>query len=174
MYFFYFLADLDEQTRLVLVNAIYFKGLWKNKFDEKLTEKDKFYVTPSETVDVDMMKITAEFPYGVIEELDATALALPYKGDRLSMIVILPNKQNGLAELETKLKTFNLGTIQSKLHERKVQLSMPRFKLETEIDLQRPLEAVRNKLHFVLIYVLYVVIFLIAREIKTDCFFAYA
>ena len=67
-------------TRLVLVNAIYFKGLWANKFDPEFTRKAQFYVSPSENVTVDMMKSESDYPYvDLTEELDAKAVALPYK-----------------------------------------------------------------------------------------------
>lgn len=57
------------------------------------------------------------------------------QGDRLSMIVLLPNKYDGLEELEKKLENYNLTSIPSQMRNRKVSLSLPRFKLETEIDL---------------------------------------
>lgn len=72
--------SFDSLTRLVLVNAIYFKGLWANKFDPDNTRKAQFYVSPTENVTVDMMKTESDFPFvDLTDELDAKAVALPYK-----------------------------------------------------------------------------------------------
>ena len=71
-------GDFDELTRLVLVNAIYFKGLWKNKFDVRVTTKAPFHLNSKDSVEVDMMKQDADFPYADISDLSAKAIALPY------------------------------------------------------------------------------------------------
>jgi len=135
-------SDLGPLTRLVLVNAIYFKGLWKNKFDKNETVKAPFYtVAGKDPVQVDMMKLEADLPYVDIPELKAKAVALPYKGGKLSMIIVLPDERFGLATLEAGLKNFNLAEIPNRLAgmEKKVSLSLPRFKLESTIDLKGPL-----------------------------------
>jgi serpin B len=72
-------GDLDSLTRLVLVNAIYFKGLWKNQFNKQNTKEADFHLNSKDTVKVQMMKLEADFPYAEIEELGAKAVALPYK-----------------------------------------------------------------------------------------------
>jgi len=64
------------------------------------------------------------------------------QGDRLSMIVLLPDKRDGLAEMETKLEDFNLNDLVNKLQSTKVQLQLPKFKLESTIDLKDPLTKV--------------------------------
>ncbi|CAG7786209.1 unnamed protein product [Allacma fusca] len=128
--------DLNALTRLVLVNAIYFKGLWENKFDPEYTRQEQFYVSPTKNVTVDMMKKESDYPYvDLTAELDAKAISIPYKGNRLSMIVILPNKVDGLPELERRLQTYRISDIPPKMRTRKISLSLPKFKLETTIDL---------------------------------------
>ncbi|ODM99798.1 Neuroserpin [Orchesella cincta] len=134
-------SDLDDLTRLVLVNAIYFKGTWKNQFPKDDTTKMDFYVSENDTIKVDMMRLETEMSYGENRELDAKIVALPYKGDRLSMVILLPNKRTGLAEMEDKLKNIPLEQILDGLRERKVQLFLPKFKLESTIDLKEPLTA---------------------------------
>ncbi|CAL8143173.1 unnamed protein product [Orchesella dallaii] len=134
-------SDLDELTRLVLVNAIYFKGTWKNQFPKDDTSKMDFYVSQNDTIKVDMMRLETEMLYGENRELDAKIVSLPYKGDRLSMVILLPNKRTGLAEMEDKLKSIPLQQILDGLRERKVQLYLPKFKLESTIDLKEPLTA---------------------------------
>jgi len=132
-------GDLDALTRMILVNAVYFKGIWKNKFDKKATQKGKFYPTPDEPVDVEMMRLEADFPYADVPELGAKALALPYQGDRLAMLILLPNEKDGLSNMETKLKNFDLSALPGRLQERKVAVQLPRFRLESTIDLKAPL-----------------------------------
>ena len=76
----YFADSFDSLTRLVLVNAIYFRGVWANKFKPEYTRKAQFYVSPRENVTVDMMKSRSDYPYvDLTEELDAQTVALPYK-----------------------------------------------------------------------------------------------
>jgi len=71
--------DLTALTRLVLVNAIYFKGLWKTQFKPEQTREADFFLNAKDKVKVKMMRIEADFPYAEIEELNAKAVALPYK-----------------------------------------------------------------------------------------------
>jgi serpin B len=141
--------DFDALTRLVLVNAIYFKGQWDNKFDPEFTRQEQFYVSPTKNVTVDMMKKESDYPYvDLTAELDAKAVSLPYKGNRLSMIVILPNKPDGLAELEKRLQTYKISDIPPRMRTRKISLSMPKFKLETTIDLTDTLRKLGMKSMF--------------------------
>jgi len=73
-------SDLSDLTRLVLVNAIYFKGFWKNKFNEKATVKAPFYFSAkNDSVQVDMMQMNGDFPFAEVPELGAKAVALPYQ-----------------------------------------------------------------------------------------------
>lgn len=71
--------DLDQMTRLVLINAIYFKGTWKNQFPREDTTKMDFYTSATDTVPVDMMRLETEMMYGEIHDLDAKVVSLPYK-----------------------------------------------------------------------------------------------
>ncbi len=90
--------------RLVLVNAIYFKGDWAKKFNPKSTQKGTFHLSDGSKVETDMMYLSSDFKSAHLADLDAQALEMPYKGDRLSMIFILP--QNGLAKTEAALVTI--------------------------------------------------------------------
>ncbi len=118
---------LDALTRLVLVNAIYFKGNWASQFEKKLTKVAPFLVAPSETVQAPMMTQKHAFRYG--ESNDLQVLELPYVGNDLAMIVLLPRKVDGLAELETALTVKNLEKWTGNLWETEVQVLLPRFKV---------------------------------------------
>ena len=124
---------LSEFTRLVLTNAIYFKGLWANPFDPKNTLETEFATTPSETVNVDMMGLSdIKFYYN--ETNDLQILKLPYKGNDLSMIIILP-KENNVSIAESALSAVNLANWNSSLREIEIEVNIPKFKFETSFTL---------------------------------------
>jgi serine protease inhibitor len=130
---------LNALTRLVLVNAIYFKGNWASQFDEALTEEAPFWVTPGNGVPVPLMTRKATFGYTETESLQI--LELPYVGKSLSMIVLLPRQVDGLSELERALTWENLATWTSRLWQREVQVFLPRFRLTCDFELSEALKA---------------------------------
>lgn len=135
--------SLTTDTRMVLVNAIYFKGLWQNKFRTELTQKADFWTTPTESKKVDMMQTKANFKYGVIQELNCTAIELPYEGNNnLSMLILLPNERDGLAYLESKLSDVSLNDISQKMWKQEVTVWLPRFKIEFDLTLNSVLSKV--------------------------------
>lgn len=134
--------SLTSDTRMVLVNAIYFKGFWTYQFNPSATFKAPFYLNDRDTVNVDFMKIKKHFKYGHIEALDATAIELPYKDSDISMLIILPNSRTGLSALEGKLNQVDLGEISSKLYSQEVNVEIPKFKIEFDINLNEPLQKV--------------------------------
>lgn len=136
--------SLSADTRMVLVNAIYFKGFWTYQFDPKNTFKGPFYLNEQDTVTVDFMKIKKNFKYGSIQSLDATAIELPYKDSDITMLIILPNSKTGLPALEAKLKNTNFDEITKNLYSQEVNVELPKFKIETELDLKDTLTNVRS------------------------------
>ncbi|CAH1236757.1 unnamed protein product [Diabrotica balteata] len=132
-------ADLDALTRLVLVNAIYFKGKWAAPFKPEDTKTEKFYLNDNDSIDVQMMHTKKKFFFKNDEALDAKVLELPYTNKDLSMIVILPNKRDGINELELKLANTDLTKITENMFRPDVIVALPKFKIETTIDLEAPL-----------------------------------
>lgn len=137
--------SLDSDTRMVLVNAIYFKGFWTYQFDPKSTYKAPFYLNEQDSVQVDFMKIKKHFKYGSIPNLDATAIELPYKDSDITMLIILPNSRTGLSALEGKLNTIDLGDLTKNMYSQEVNVEIPKFKIEFDIELNDPLTKVRSK-----------------------------
>ncbi|KAG9462557.1 hypothetical protein GDO78_013871, partial [Eleutherodactylus coqui] len=88
--------SLDKSSSLILVDAVYFKGLWKKKFNEKNTINAPFYLTKDSQKSVPMMSQTGKFNVGAIDEIDALIIELPYEANDLSMFMILPNETDGL------------------------------------------------------------------------------
>lgn len=120
-------GNLDPLTRLVLVNAIHFKGSWAGRFDADRTEEADFHVAADSTVKVPMMAQTRKFP---LAEMDGgQVLKLPYAGGDLSMLVVLPREKDGLAALEAGLSLERLAEWTSRLAEREVRVLLPKFKL---------------------------------------------
>ena len=132
-------GDVAPDTMLVLTNAIYFKGLWQSQFDKTQTREAPFAVEPGQQVQVPMMSQKGEFGLGHGDGLQL--LELPYVGDELTMVILLPRAQDGLAALEESLNTANLGKWLGTLREREIVVSLPRFELTVRFDLTDVLRA---------------------------------
>jgi len=128
---------INGLTRLVLVNAIYFKGDWETKFDPKKTQQSPFYVSNVKNIETDMMMLTEEFPRAVIDELDVTMIEMPYKGDRIVMQIVLPNQRSqGLTSVEGKLENVDINDLfQQNQRTVKVQVKLPKFKVSQSSSL---------------------------------------
>lgn len=126
-------ADVfNNNTRLTLVNAIYFKGLWLNQFCKDDTFPSQFYIKVNEEVEVQMMQKTSKFKYHEDSSLKCQVLEMPYDGDKLSMFLLLPHEDNGLASLEDALTHGKLKKIlkaTSRSRPIKVEVSMPKFQM---------------------------------------------
>ncbi len=132
-------GSIDELTRLVLTNAIYFKGNWAAAFDPERTRDEDFHVGPGHAVTVSMMHQKEKF---LSARLDGVSiLALPYAGQDLSMILILPDAVDGLAEVEKRLTPETLGTWMGALQPREIDVSLPRFETTSEFSLNQVLAA---------------------------------
>uniref|UniRef100_UPI00398E4A9E leukocyte elastase inhibitor-like n=1 Tax=Pristiophorus japonicus TaxID=55135 RepID=UPI00398E4A9E len=134
-------GTIDEQSKLVLVNAIYFKGNWEMKFDEEDTEERPFRLTEDESKPVKMMYQKGTFNTTYIEDLATNILELPYIQNELSMLILLPNEISGLEELEKQLTYDKLlkWTSAEKLDPSEIVVYLPRFKLEASYDLESTL-----------------------------------
>jgi len=134
--------SLNSDTRMVLVNAIYFKALWQYEFDVKRTQKAPFFLNEIDYVDVDYMIGKSTFRHGENKDLDANVLELPYKETDITMLIILPKKKRGLGSLERKLNAINFSEISSGLKSEEIRIYIPKFKIEFDIQLKEPLEKV--------------------------------
>jgi len=132
-------GQLAAETRLVLTNAIYFKGRWRWTFDKTLTSDEEFFLAPDRKVRVPMMRDGREFPYADLG--DFQALALPYTGGRLAMVVLVPKKPDGLAALEKSLSAAKVAECLARMRAQEVQVALPRFTMTTAFLLRETLAA---------------------------------
>ncbi|XP_055273480.1 serpin B3-like [Moschus berezovskii] len=135
--------SLDSSTALVLVNAVYFKGRWNQEFKKESTVEEKFWLNKDTSKAVQMMKQTNHFNFGSLEDVRAKILEIPYKGEELSMVVLLPSEVDGLQELEDQLTAEKLieWTSPQNMGKRQVDLYLPRFKVAESYDLVPTLQA---------------------------------
>ncbi|CAH0727842.1 unnamed protein product, partial [Brenthis ino] len=138
--------SFNGDTKSVLVNAIYFKGTWKHKFSKEATSDKDFHVSKSETTKVKMMYRKGYYNYAESNELKAQILELPYEGNEMSLVVILPRDVDGINELEEKLKDPSaLNSALNDMYQKEVEVYLPRFKIETKTDLKEVLENLKVK-----------------------------
>lgn len=129
---------IDSLTRLVLTNAVYFKGDWMNKFKQESTRPGTFSVSKDEIIQTSMMHQRANFKY--YENDLMQAIELPYKGNELSMIILLPTENNiGIAEGNLTIDKFL--QIKNALKDEEVDLTIPKFKFDTKYFMKDTLSA---------------------------------
>jgi serpin B len=130
-------GSLNDLTRLVLANAIYFKGQWAKPFCEDETATQPFYLSRISLVKVPLMHQFQEVGY--MENTDFQAVELPYRGGTLSMAVLLPRRIEACGKLEDQLTPALLSRALMKMKRQNVEIFLPRFKLESGFDLSHTL-----------------------------------
>lgn len=127
---------VDSMTKLVLVNAIYFKGMWEEKFMKQDTTDTPFRLNKKDTKTVKMMYQKKKFLFGYISDLKCKVLDMPYQGGELSMVILLPedieDESTGLKKIEEQITLEKLRewTNREKLENIDVHVKLPRFKIE--------------------------------------------
>lgn len=132
-------GSLDPLTVLVLANAIYFRAPWDMKFNENATREDKFYITPTDTLKVNMMSKRGRMSY--FEASTFKALNIPYKDRELSMLILLPNEAEDLNKIIEALTSKKLNEIQRSMTSHEIILYLPRFKHTYGITLNDTLQS---------------------------------
>ena len=146
-------SALGCSTFSVLVNAVYFNGTWKFKFDKAFTKKKPFTSLNGETVKTDMMELNPQLDRNIQSlkdfkvykgndnSIDAQILQLPYRGGDLSMYIILPNANNGLEKVESQVTASKLTQIidsQMVDADKYVKIVIPKFTLKLKYKLKDP------------------------------------
>ncbi|KAF1614445.1 UNVERIFIED_CONTAM: hypothetical protein FQV16_0000685, partial [Eudyptes robustus] len=136
-------GSVDLDTVLVLVNTIYFKGIWKTAFKEDHTREVPFNVTEQESRPVQMMCQNGTFKVAAVAAENMKILELPYASGELSMLVLLPDDVSGLEQLENKISFEKLMEWSSPnvMEKRRVKVYLPRMKIEEKYNLTSVLMA---------------------------------
>lgn len=133
-------------TRMALVNAIYLSAPWRQPFDEQLTKEKPFYLTDGSKISIPFMEQTQEIPYFVDDSVKM--VSLPYSGGHFSMVIVMPaagtyqqfSNQLGFQKISDSLENLSIG---------KVEINIPRFRLENDFNLNEILENLGMKLAFI-------------------------
>ncbi|XP_057182133.1 antithrombin-III [Triplophysa rosa] len=133
-------GSIDSDTILVLVNAIYFKGQWKHKFDKQDVMNLDFHVSETHSCPVPMMYQERKFQYAYIPDDKVKILELPYNGRDITMILILPNEGTALSEVVANMNLKALVGWLNKMNETTVTMQIPRFRIEDSLSLKEELE----------------------------------
>nr|XP_004666227.2 serpin B9 [Jaculus jaculus] len=134
--------SINAHTKLVLVNAVYFKGRWDEQFDKTCTSEMPFKVNQAEQRPVQMMCQEATFNIAYVSEVQSQVLELPYAGGALSMLLLLPAAGVDLSTVESHL-TFEKLTAWTKpdfMKHTDTEVFLPRFKLQEDCDVESVLQ----------------------------------
>ncbi|KAJ8410756.1 hypothetical protein AAFF_G00187130 [Aldrovandia affinis] len=138
--------DFSSVTRLTLVNAVYFRGSWKNQFRPENTRTFSFSKDDGSEVQTLMMYQQGDFFYGEFSDGSTEAggvyqvLEMPYEDEVMSMMIVLPRQEVPLAALEPIIKAHVLEDWANNVKKQKVEVYLPRFKVEQKIDLRESLQ----------------------------------
>ncbi|XP_005586564.3 serpin B6-like isoform X2 [Macaca fascicularis] len=131
-------GSVDSWTKLILVNAIYFKGNWDHSFEKYKTREMPFKISKNKGKPVQMMSQKSTFKITYAKEIFTEILVLPYVGKELNMIIMLPDENTDLETVEKELsyERFIEWTNPDKMHEREMEVFLPRFKLEETYNME--------------------------------------
>ena len=134
------LDSLESNIKMILLNAVYFKGFWSKPFEKSLTMKRPFYNLNDKSKEkkVDRMQIMDDFQY--YEDKEVQLVRLPYKKDSMSAIIILPNENKNINEFISELNDEKLQRLLKRMAKEKVRLQLPKFELEFSSKLNSALK----------------------------------
>jgi len=131
-------GTLDQSTRMVLTNAVYFKGKWSDPFDKYGTQQKDFTTAAGTKTSASTMHKQSNFEYA--ENINYQAISLPYENNDLSMVILLP-KTGKMAETEKNLSLAEFSKINKSLNSELVDVSLPKFKFDTSYDMNDTLSS---------------------------------
>ncbi|EDW01581.1 GH20378 [Drosophila grimshawi] len=129
---------LNDRTDGVMVNGVTYSAPWQKAFKLDKTEKRSFRTSSGQSVQVDTMWTLNHFNYAEVRSLDAKVLELPYQNSEFSMLVLLPNRKDGLRALQQSLVGKNLLSELSEMSMHKVEVELPKFSVTFGVSLEQP------------------------------------
>ncbi|EDW72513.1 uncharacterized protein Dwil_GK20662, isoform B [Drosophila willistoni] len=130
----------NPETSVILVNSLYFRAKWSKRFPMQRTVTDDFWINSKQRMEIPMMRQVGHFRYGESRKLRSKILQLPFDESDISMLIILPTDVNGLADLEAKLEYIDLNEVATKSLLHDVDVQIPKFQIECDVDLKVPLQ----------------------------------
>lgn len=129
--------SINSDTKMLLVNAVHFKGTWAYQFDKSLTSKDVFYLDDQRRGSATYMKLYGvKLPFCQLDLLEARAFELPYSNSNVSMMIIRPMRIS-LSLLESNLKTLDILKISKGMQEQTLNIVVPRFWVAYDFKLSK-------------------------------------
>lgn len=147
-------AVFNPESSVILVNSLFFRAKWANAFPLDATAMGDFWINPRQRMEVNMMRQIGQFRYGESKKLRSQILQLPFEKSNVTMLIILPTATDGLSRLEKKLEQFDLNEVAARSLMNDVDVTLPRFRIESDIDLKASLQKVRDILFKLLITIL--------------------
>jgi serpin B len=139
-------ANINPNTKLVISNAVYFKGEWQNKFDKQKTVSAPFFSSAENQYKIDFMNKVERLQYYENEEYQF--ISKPYKNADLSFCIILPKKLFGIEEIEDKMNSDFFNKILDSTYSKEISLTIPKLKLEASYELSDALKKAGLKTAF--------------------------
>ena len=139
-------SPLNSDTVTILINALYFKGSWKDEFNKELTEKQTFYLENGKSKNVPLMKLDKKLSY--MENEYFQAASLPYSDGKMNMKVFLPKEHFSLNEFKNLLTDDNWKEWLSQFQKKEGTILLPNFKMEYEVELNKTLKKLGMKTAF--------------------------
>lgn len=136
-------GSLKSDSQLLLIDAVCFKSKWQQGFVKHATRIVPFFITNIEKIDCHMMYVNRSFKYNKFnDDLDAEILELPYMNENVSMVIILPKSNDGIANLENKLMKVDFSILTKSMIKVRVKVHLPKFKIESTLDMKPLLKEV--------------------------------
>jgi serpin B len=137
---------VNPGTRMVLTNAVYFKGDWEWRFRERATRPAPFAISTTEKIDVPMMTQSSRFKTASFDKF--RILEMDYVGKEVSMTILLPRDVAGLDQLERTITAEAVEQWRARLEERELEVSLPKFKITSKFELAGVLQQLGMRLPF--------------------------
>lgn len=133
---------INANTGLVLINALHFKGDWEHEFDVLNTFEGNFTSAGANMGRVSYMKDEHNYRYVELNEINAKAIELRFIDSEMAFVIVLPNNPSGLSTLEAQLRHGNFSKIMESMRYECVQITMPKFEIKYEVDMEMVLRQV--------------------------------
>ncbi|XP_017037047.2 serine protease inhibitor 42Dd [Drosophila kikkawai] len=130
----------NTESSVILVNSLFFRAKWSHGFPLDATSLGDFWINPRQRMEVNMMRQIGQFRYGESKKLKSQILQLPFERSNMTMLIILPKPIDGLSRLEGKLRELDLNEVAARTHLNEVEVTLPKFRIECDIDLKVPLQ----------------------------------